>query len=125
MLTFKFTVPGVKGNCLLKISSLSEDGTWQVQIKKLEHSKTIEQRNFFHMLCKLMGDELGYTWGEIKELCKQECLGVRGVKVGTVYREVTKSSETATREEYSQLIETIYRLAAQAGVYLPNAGETT
>lgn len=90
-----------------------------VIIKPHVESLTEEQRNGFHWLCKMLGDELGYTLHEIKEMVKQECLGTKLVRIGEHEREVTPSSEKLNKLQYSELIEGVYRLGAEAGVYLP------
>ncbi len=91
----------------------------KVTIEIYKESKSQEQRNGFHLLCKLMGDELGYSQEEIKQYAKVEVLGVKTVTISGITREVAKSSEKAVRDEYTALIEGVYRLAAQAGVILP------
>ncbi len=91
-----------------------------VEIKLFVKSKTSEQRAWFHTLCTMLGNELGYTMGEIKEIVKKHTLGSKEVLVGDLSFEVTASSESLKREGYSQLIESVYQLAAQAGIVLPN-----
>lgn len=99
---------------------LDHDKDWVIKVLPLKRDKTTEQRAWFHTLCKMFGDEVGHSQDEIKQICKAECFGVETVTVAGVTVEVVKSSELAKRDEYSQLIETCYRLAAQAGVILPN-----
>ena len=111
----------VKQGLFHALKSLDLDKPKQVTISDYKEGKTGEQRAFFHALCKLFGDELGYTQAEIKEYAKQEALGVKTVTIGGVTKEITRSSESAKRDEYSALIEAVYRLAAQAGIQLPMA----
>jgi hypothetical protein len=66
-----------------------------------------------------MGDELGYTLYEVKELVKGELLETTVVTIAGITRETTRSSESLKRGEYSELIDCVYRLASQAGVILP------
>jgi hypothetical protein len=91
----------------------------QITISDYKENKTNEQRNTFHKLCGLFGEATGYTKNEIKELVKAEVLDVTVVTLAGREIEVRKSSEEVKRDEYSVLIETTYRLAAEAGVVLP------
>lgn len=103
------------------LKSLPVDRKYRITVEDYKQDKTAEQRGFFHTLCEILGNETGYTKAEIKELCKQELMGTTVVNVGGIEREVVISSESLKRDEYSQLIETAYRLGAQAGIQLPSA----
>ena len=92
---------------------------YAVIIKPHVESKTEDQREGFHWLCKMLGDELGYSLLEIKEMCKRECMGTKTVKVGSCVQEITGSSESLNIIQYGELIDTVYRLGAEAGVVLP------
>ena len=84
-----------------------------------EHSDS--QRGYFHMCCKIMGDALGYTLEDIKRLVKRELWGteihtIAGREI-EIYKSMAKGS--ANKLDYSDAIETLLRLAAEADVYLP------
>jgi len=102
------------------VSEIMGDDNMEVIIQKHRENKTVEQRGFWHFLLKIIGDETGYTLIEVKELIKKQLLGTKEIKIGGVVREVTESSESQTRMDYSKLIEETYRLAAEAGIQLPN-----
>lgn len=102
------------------LKSLSYDKPMQVIIKLYKKDKTAEQRGFWHVLLSILSEETGYTVGEVKELVKKAELGTKDVMIGNVLHTVTESSEKANRETYSRLIESTYRLAAEAGISLPN-----
>lgn len=88
--------------------------------KPYKYDKTKEQRNWFHSLCRMFGKETGYTEGEIKDYVKQAYFGTKEVKIGKQVKVVADgSSEGLKREPYSELIETLYRLAAEAEIPLP------
>ncbi len=91
----------------------------QIKITNYKEDKTAEQRNTFHKLCGLFGEATGYTKNEIKELVKAEVLDVTVVTLAGREVEARPSTEEIKRDEYSVLIETTYRLAAEAGVVLP------
>jgi hypothetical protein len=103
------------------LKSLPADKKFRITVESYKEDKTAEQRAFFHTLCGIFGEATGYTKGEIKELCKVELMGTVVVSVAGRDVEVTKSSETLHKLEYSELIETCYRLAAEAGISLPSA----
>lgn len=92
----------------------------EVIIRKRLENKTTDQRNWFHTICKLFGDECGYTQGEVKELVKREILGTSLIEIAGRRFEVVKESEGEDRPGYAELIEGAYRIAAEAGVVLPN-----
>lgn len=102
------------------LRSLKYDKSMQVIIKFYKKDKTAEQRSFWHILLGILSDETGYTVGEVKELIKKSELGTKEVMIGNVSHTVTESSEKANRETYSKLIETTYRVGAEAGIALPN-----
>lgn len=103
------------------LKSLPADKKYRITVEDYKENKTDEQRAFFHVLCKVFSDETGYTPEEIKQLCKVELMGTTVVNLAGREIEVVKSSETLKKQEYSELIETCYRLAAEAGVTLPSA----
>lgn len=111
----------IKANLYECLKALPMDKRFKITVEDYIEDKTAEQRGFFHALCKVFSDETGYTPEEIKQLCKVELMGTTVVTIAGRDVEVVKSSETLRRNEYSELIETIYRLAAEAGVILPAA----
>lgn len=100
--------------------NIKADDDAEVIIRKREHSKTAEQRNFWHLLCRIYGQEVGYTEQEMKEAIKHHVLGSVVVTIAGKDKEVTQSSEKQSREMYSRLIDETYRLAAMDGIQLPN-----
>lgn len=102
------------------VMAIRGDDKLEVIIRPHVNDKTAEQRAWFHVLCGLFGEATGYTREEIKELVKAEILGTTVITVAGREREVTASSEKQNRAQYSELIEGCYRLAAEAGVVLPN-----
>ena len=79
-------------------------------------SKSSSQRNKFHQLCREIGKELGLEPGRVKEMIKQDFFGFDEVAVGGRWYRVLRSSESAGKDEYSELIEHAYRWAAMNGV---------
>ena len=92
---------------------------WELVLKPHKRDKTHEQRKLFHAMCGDVGKELGYTPGQVKAMVKEEHFGKDTITSpsGRKY-EVVQSSEEADRPEYSELIETLLRWAAENGVPL-------
>jgi hypothetical protein len=95
---------------------------FQVECGPVVKDKTPAQRRQFHRLCGEFGKALGMTKGQVKEMVKQEHFGLDTVtlKNGATYQ-VVQSSEDADRPEYSDLIETLLRMAAENGIWLEAA----
>ena len=120
MKRFHITSKQIKINAINAVKEIMGDDDMDVIIQKHKHDKTAEQRGWFHSLCKMLGDECGYTLEEVKELVKKDIIGTKLVTIGSKTKEVTESSEGLDKMGYSELIEGIYRLGAEAGVVLPN-----
>jgi len=113
------SLDGVKRGLYAYLQSLKLESPKQVCISNYKQNKTKEQESSFHMLCGIFGNETGYTKDEIKEMVKKHVLGTTVVSIAGYEQEVTRPSSKAKRDEYSELIEGTYRLAAEAGVLLP------
>ena len=93
----------------------------EVNITEYIPDHTDSQQGYFHAMCKVLGDEVGETQGDIKLAVKKKLWGTEIHKVGSVEIEVFKSMAKgkANKLDYSDAIETLLQLAAEAGVYLP------
>ena len=114
--------PHLRRNLILEITNLPNKD-FDVEIKPHKREKTSSQRNWFHKLMEIWGDEIGLTKGQCKEIVKGYHLGWRTVEIpgDIVFTAADGSSEDLDRIGYSALIETTYRLAAEMGVVLPVA----
>ena len=90
-----------------------------LELSAIKAKQTDEQRGYFHLCCRLVGEHLGYTPDEIKNITKRAAFGaeVHHGPLGDVER--VKSSALANRDEYSVLIQTLHRLAAEQGYSCP------
>jgi len=112
--------PQIKDNALHALEALDPDKTWDVVISRHVKSKTAEQRSWFHVLCGLFGDEVGMRLGDIKEIAKAKLFGWKRITYGGVTLTLADGhSENLTLDQYSQLIEVVYQLAAESGIALP------
>lgn len=105
------------------VMAIRGDDKLEVIIRPHEDDQTAEQRKFWHVLIKVFADEIGDSPESLKMDIKRETFGVDIAvsKVTGKENEIVKSSTKAKKDEYSQLIETTYRLAANFGIQLPNA----
>lgn len=102
-------------------NAYSSEAEIDVTINPHKRAKTSNQRNWFHKLCSIFGDEMGLTQGQVKDIAKAQIVGWRHVKVGGVDIVVPDgSSEDMNRLEYSEMIEALYRVAAESGIALPS-----
>ena len=110
----------IRSNAAKAVMEVIGDDDMDVVIEKHKEDKTKEQRGWFHILIKLISDETGYNQAEVKELVKKTILGTTLVSIGGHEKEVTASSEGQDKIGYSELIDGVYQLAAEAGIQLPN-----
>lgn len=109
----------VRSRAAAEVAAIKGDDGMEVLIQPHIDDQTASQRGFFHVLVKILADELGYSPNEMKSAIKVEAWGSDMVEVCEMTVEVVKSSAGAKKDEYSELIEVTYRLAANYGVVLP------
>ena len=116
--------PEIRGNCLRHISELWVDVPYDVTITKHVNRKTAQQRNWFHALCDMLGEQLGMQGGEIQEIAKAKLFGWKQVQLGGVTLTIADGhSEDCNAIKYGELIETVYMLAGESGTSLPEANK--
>lgn len=114
--------PNIRENLITHIRELDTDHTWRVEIDEYKKPKIGTQRNWFHRLCEIYGQAVGLDKGQVKEIIKAQIFGWRWVDIAGIRFPVADGhSEDLQKMEYSELIEALYRLAAESGVYLPEA----
>ncbi len=124
---FKIKSQEIRQNAANAVMAIKGDDAMQVTIEPCIDDHTAEQRGFFHVLCREISQNTGYTQGEVKELIKMEIFGTKIVEFAGRTREVVSSSEyhddgtKRVKPSYSELIEGAYRIAAEGGIQLPNA----
>lgn len=99
---------------------------YAVTIEPHVESLSREQQGWFHFLCEYLGNQIGYTEGEIKDMVKERVFGVdeKMGPDGKVYRFVKSSQYTEdgkkrNKIDYGRLIDGVYLLGGEAGVILP------
>ncbi len=124
MIERTYRIGGSRKRLLDLLSMLSNmlikpEDDYQLTLGPARKEKSHAQRKLFHKLCTEAGKELGYTMGQIKEMVKEEHFGREEILApnGKLYL-VVQSSEESDRIDYSALIETLLRWAAENGVPL-------
>lgn len=111
----------VRQNAAKAVTAIRGDQKLEVIIQPHVDDQTAQQRGYFHMLIKMLADEIGDSPDSVKMDIKRETFG-SDVVVSNITgkeQEIVKSSAKAKRDEYSQLIETTLRIAANLGIVLP------
>ncbi len=112
--------PDIKVNCLDAVNGLDPEKTWDVVIKRHVNSKTKKQRGWFHVLCQILGDEIGMHEGQIKEIAKAQLFGWKKFTYGGVELVMADGhSETLNGIRYGQLTDIVYQMGSDAGIQLP------
>ena len=111
----------IRSRAAAEVMAIRGEDNMEVIIQPHEENQTAEQRGFWHVLIKILADELGNSPDATKIDIKRETFGSRKDVVRGVEVEVIESSAKAKRGDYSELIETTYRIAAEYGIVLPNA----
>lgn len=112
----------IKQRCLSEIGNLlaCDPPQYDVVIKKHKKDKTRAQRSYFHKVVQLVCEHTGDDPEYVKLQFKYRVLPLVQVEVDGETHLTPISSEKATREQYSQLIECAKIYAAAAGVSIPN-----
>lgn len=92
----------------------------RLSLEALQHAQTNPQRGYYHMWKNAFADFCGTTPDEMHEhlLCEAYGSETHHTKIGLMKRPLQRSSE-ANRVEYSLLIDTLIRVAADMGFAVP------
>lgn len=95
-----------------------------IEITPIKVSRSRPQENYYRKYCAEFGRFCGMTPDEMHEELLCECFGSteHATKFG-IKRRPSKRSSDLSREEYGQLVETLCRVAAEIGYYVPPAEE--
>jgi hypothetical protein len=91
-----------------------------VTIEPMVSHHTDQQRGYYHMWKRAFADYTGNSPDEVHEHILGECFGTeyKRTMLGIMKRPLQRSSESS-RTDYSQLIETLIRVAAEMGFTIP------
>ena len=104
---------------LAEINRVSRHGV-TVEVKPLKTKRTRPQENYYRKYCGMFAKFCGLTPDEMHDEILCQCYGSEEceTKFGVKRRPVKRSSD-ATRGDYSELIETLCRIAAQMDYHIP------
>ena len=109
----------IRSNAAQAVLAIRGEDNLEVVIQEHNDDQTDEQRGFYHVLNGILAKELGASPNAMKMDIKRECWGSEMVTVRGHEFEVIMSTTKAKKDQYSELIECIYRVAADLGVVLP------
>ena len=95
-----------------------------IEITPIKVNRSRPQENYYRKYCAEFGRFCGMTPDEMHDELLCECFGSteHATKFG-IKRRPSKRSSDLSREEYGQLVETLCRVAAEIGYYVPPAEE--
>ena len=105
---------------LAEVNRVSRHGV-TVEVKPLKTKRTRPQENYYRKYCGMFAKFCGMTPDEMHDEILCQCYGSEEceTKFGVKRRPVKRSSD-ATRGDYSELIETLCRVAAQMDYHIPS-----
>jgi len=108
---------------LVSVNKSAPEGI-TIEITPMKISRTRPQENYYRKYCAEFGRYCGMTPDEMHEelLCETYGSTEHATKFG-IRRRPAKRSHSASKQDYSQLIETLCRVAAEMGYYVPPAEE--
>jgi hypothetical protein len=104
---------------ILEVNLQSKHGV-TIEVKPLKTRRSRPQENYYRKWCGGFAKFCGLTPDEMHNELLCQCYGSEEIntKFGVVRRPVKRSND-ATRGDYSELIETLCRVAAQMGYDVP------
>jgi hypothetical protein len=91
-----------------------------LEVKPIRTSRTRHQENYYRKWCNAFAKYCGMTPDEMHDEILCQCYGSSQhvTKMGLVRRPKKRSGDTS-KGDYSDLIETLYRVAAEMGFNIP------
>lgn len=88
----------------------------EIIVRPYKHSRSLEQNNMFHGLCRAIAKETGNSVAEIKDYCKENFLGVSSYEFNGEVKQRLRSTNELTTDEMSELIARTDALAGELGI---------
>lgn len=130
------TRASILANCLAFLAQLPDSKSWVVEIRKYVKTRTLAQNAYlFGVGYPLLSEAKGYTVDEIHEwMCgtffgwvdekcpktPQNPNGLRSKPFRTTTRDENGKRDVIGREPFGRFVDTMQRIAAQAGVFIPD-----
>lgn len=97
-----------------------------VEIKQYHKKRTLEQNSYYWgVVLKAFSESTGYTPEEMHDLLTDKFLPTNTVEFGEVKKEVPISTTKLDTLQFREYLESILRLAAEHGLYIPGPGDDT
>jgi len=90
--------------------------THEVIVRPYKYSRSLDQNNMFHGLCRAIAKETGNSVAEIKDYCKENFLGVSSYEFNGEVKQRLRSTNELTTDEMSELIARTEALAGELGI---------
>jgi hypothetical protein len=88
----------------------------EIIIRPFKHSRSLEQNNMFHGLCRSIARETGNTVAEVKDYCKENFLGHSSYEFRGELKHRLVSTNELTTDQMADLIGHTEALASQLGL---------
>ena len=93
---------------------------YEVIIRPEKQNESDRQRGGYHLLCKIFGDEFGYTIEEVKQIVTDRLYGYREIELlGHRLTVPDIPDDLGDRQRYIEQINMIYQIGAEEGIELP------
>jgi hypothetical protein len=108
---------------LIETNKKAKDGI-TIEVTPMKLRRTRPQENYYRKWCKEFANFCGMSPDEMHDelLCQTFGSTEHATKFGMRRRPAQRSGKTS-RSDYSQLVETLCRVAAETGYYIPPAHE--
>jgi hypothetical protein len=82
--------------------------------------RTIPQNSYLHVICKIAGDDLGYSIEEMKQVFRELFLTPKEVTFAGETKLVYPSTSSLSKGDFVLFIDDIIRTCSQQGISLPS-----
>jgi hypothetical protein len=92
----------------------------KIELKEYKEARSNRQNRYFHVICTILADDLGYTVDEMKIEIKRNLEWMMYIKNG---KKFLKSSKELDTKEFTDLIDYTRSIGEENGCYLPTPDE--
>jgi hypothetical protein len=102
------------------LKQIPYDGTYKMEIKKVQSKRSLAQNDLYWMWLTIMGDEFGNTKDEMHDIMRFKLLNpVVTEAMGEVVSQLPSTTKMKVKE-FTQYLQAIERFASEMGVILPH-----
>ena len=81
--------------------------------------RSISQNAYFHVICHIAGNDLGYDKDEMKEVFRRAFLPAKIIKIGKSEYTLYTSTTSLNKQEFMVMIDQCIRLCGDLGIVIP------